>query len=258
MSTLDNNWVIFPKQKRSAPLRLICFPNAGGGGSVYRMWAEEAHPDIEVGWVLWPGRESRIRETPFASIDELIPPLTAGLLDWLDGRVVFYGHSLGARVAFEVSRELRRRKQTAPHHLFVGACQAPQLPWPHTNLHQCEEEQFIEQVQIRYGGIPQQVLDEADLRALLIPGLRADVRLVETYRYRPEPPLSCPITAFGGASDPTVDRSMLEAWRCQTSARFEVQTVPGDHFFVRSERRRLLSAIAATLTLNPTDAESLR
>lgn len=246
-----DRWVICPKRRASAVVSLLCFPNAGGGGSVYRTWANEAPPDLEVSWVLWPGRESRIREAPYASIDELVPALCEGIIRWLDREFVFYGHSLGAKIAFEVSRELRRRGHVEPHHLFVGACQAPQLPWPHPLLHLLEEGQFIEQVQRSYGGIPNQILEDPELRTLLIPGLRADVRLVETYRYRPEPPLNCPITVFGGASDRTVDDWALEAWRHQTCGAFRVHMVPGDHFFVHSDRRQLLSTIAGGLRPNP-------
>jgi medium-chain acyl-[acyl-carrier-protein] hydrolase len=247
MSAVDNDWVIFPKHKKSTAVRLICFPNAGGGGGAYRMCADEVHPDVEVGWALWPGRESRIRERPCSSIEELVPALTSGLSKWLDGKFVFYGHSLGAKIAFEVSRELRRRQHVGPAHLFVGACQAPQVPWHQPVLHQLAEEQFIEQVQNRYGGIPRQVVSDPELRALLVPALRADVRLVETYKYTPEPPLSCPITAFGGAADGTVEPWTLDAWRQQTRNDFQIYTVPGDHFFVQSSRQRLLQAIATVL-----------
>jgi medium-chain acyl-[acyl-carrier-protein] hydrolase len=125
-------------------------------------------------------------------------------------------------------------------------------------MHQLAEEQFIEQVQERYGGIPRQVVDDPELRALLIPALRADVRLVETYKYTPEPPLSCPITAFGGAADATVEPWALDAWRRQTSNRFQIQTVPGGHFFVQSSRQRLLQAIATVLQPSSTSVGVLQ
>jgi medium-chain acyl-[acyl-carrier-protein] hydrolase len=218
------------------------------------MWAEEVHPDVEVGWALWPGRESRIREAPCSSIGELVSVLTTGLARWLDCSFMFYGHSLGAKIAFEVSRELRRRQQVGPVHLFVGACHAPQVPWHQPALHRLPEEQFIEQVQNRYGGMPRQVIDDLELRALLVPALRADMRLVETYRYTPEPPLGCPITAFGGAADRTVEPWALAAWRHQTCSNFQIHTVPGDHFFVHSSRQLLLQAIATILQPNSTSA----
>jgi medium-chain acyl-[acyl-carrier-protein] hydrolase len=105
-------------------------------------------------------------------------------------------------------------------------------------------------MQARYGGIPSQILEEPELRALLIPFLKADVRLVETYEYRPEPPLECPITAFGGDGDYTVPRSAIEAWLHQTRSTFRLHIVPGDHFFVQSGRDQLLATIAAELRLH--------
>jgi len=246
---ISSTWVICRK-RTAAPLRLFCFPHAGGGGSVYRDWTDEAAPNIEVCWVQWPGRENRIRERPFGFVDELVPPLVNGLSQWLDRPFAFYGHSLGAKIAFETIRGLRRSGVAQPCHLFVGACQAPQLPWPYPHMHELAEPEFISEIQQRYGGVPRHIVQDADLRALLIPTLRADIKLMETYRYTPEPPLDCAITVFGGAADHTIDRFALEAWRRQTSKAFRLLTIPGNHFFLQSARKQLLSAIGSALELN--------
>jgi medium-chain acyl-[acyl-carrier-protein] hydrolase len=245
--TLPNNWVICQQRRNSAALRLFCFPYAGGGASAYRTWNKELTSDIEVCWIQWPGRENRIRERPFETIDELVPALVNGLSEWLVPPFAFYGHSLGAKIAFETTRHLRRTGKVQPSHLFVGASQAPQLPWPHPPLHVLREDEFIKEVQKRYGGVPREVLQDAELRALLIPTLRADVRLIETYRYDPEPPLNCAITVFGGSDDNTVDRIGLDAWRHQTSQAFRLLMVAGDHFFLHSARQQLLNAIGGSL-----------
>lgn len=242
-----NNWVICQQRKNSASFRLFCFPYAGGGASVYRTWNKESTSDVEICWIQWPGRENRIREQPFETIDELVPALVDGLAEWLVPPFAFYGHSLGAKIAFETSRQLRRIGGAQPCHLFVGASQAPQLSWPHQTLHVLREDDFIQEIQKRYGGVPREILQDPELRALLIPTLRADVRMMETYRYDPEPPLNCDITVFGGSNDPTVDRSALDAWRHQTCQAFQLLMVPGDHFFLHSARQQLLGAIGRSL-----------
>lgn len=229
-------------------MRLFCFPYAGGGASIYRNWTEELHSEFEVWWVQWPGRENRIRERPLTSVQELVSALVDGIAPWLDRPYAFYGHSVGAKVAFETIRALRRNRQSEPCHLFVGASRAPQLPWPYAPLHLLEEQEFIRQIQKRYGGVPREILEDAELRALLIPTLRADVQLMETYRYTQEAPLDCAITAFGGSTDYTIEPSALEAWGEQTSGSFRLHTLPGDHFFLHSARRQVLSAIVNDLT----------
>src|SRR5580704_10264764 len=247
----SNPWLTGQTTGSPARLNLFCFSYAGGGGSAFRNWAEELGPDIAVLRIQLPGRENRIREVPFASIESLVPVLTDGLLQGLlqagDQPFAFYGHSLGAKIAFEVARELRRRGGSQPCHFFAGACQAPHLPWTQSQMHGLEEPQFIEQIQERYGGVPRQVLEDSELRALLIPTLRADIKLMETYAYRPQPRLECGITAFGGVSDRTVSPSALEAWQNQTSGQFRLHMVAGDHFFLNTARPLLLKAISAEL-----------
>jgi len=242
-----NPWLTGQTTGSPARLNLFCFSYAGGGGSVFRNWAEELGPDIAVLRVQLPGRENRIREAPFPSIETLIPVLTDGLLAAVDRPFAFYGHSLGAKIGFEVARELRRRGAAQPCHFFVGACQAPHLAWTQSQMHGLEEPQFIEQIQQRYGGVPRQILEDSELRALLIPTLRADIKLMETYAYRPEPRLDCGLTAFGGVSDRTVSPSMLEAWKDQTGGGFRLQMVAGDHFFLNTARPALLKAISEEL-----------
>jgi surfactin synthase thioesterase subunit len=243
-----NDWVICPRKGSATAARLFCFPYAGGGASCYRSWVEEVGPELELCFIQWPGRENRIRERPSTRIEELAPAIADGILDRLDRPFAFYGHSLGAKVAFETARELRRRGFAQPVCLFVGACQAPQLRFPHPPLGHLGETEFIEGIQSRYGGVPRQILDDSELRALLIPTLRADVGLLENYVYIPERALGCAITVFGGSTDQTVDYSSLQAWEEQTTREFNLQILPGSHFFLQSARQQLLSAIHAQLS----------
>jgi medium-chain acyl-[acyl-carrier-protein] hydrolase len=251
-------WLVCPKPRLSATRRLVCFPFAGGGGSAFRNWIDSFNSDIEVHWIQLPGRENRLRDVPFTSMEELVPALTKAVFGTVADRAVdppfaFYGHSLGARVAFEVARSLRRQGLPQPCHLFVGASQAPHLAWPHPHLHDLKESDFIEEIQKRYGGVPRQILEDPELRALLIPVLRADIRIMEKYQYRAEPPLDCAITAFGGAADRTVSRSALEAWEGQTQAGFRLHMVEGSHFFLQTARQ-VPQTIGAELSPSPSAA----
>jgi medium-chain acyl-[acyl-carrier-protein] hydrolase len=180
-------------------------------------------------------------------MDDLAPALAKGILPCIRTPFAFYGHSLGAKVAFETTRVLRRIGSEQPCHLFVGASDAPQLGWPHPLIHALPDNDFIHEIQQRYDAVPPEVLEDAELMSLLIPTLRADITLVEKYRYIPESPLDCPITAFGGKEDRNVERSALDSWRHQTSARFRLYEIDGSHFFLHSAQKTLLGLIAAEL-----------
>ena len=132
---LTDPCVISQEGHRDAALTLFCFPYAGGGASAFRRWKEDIPNEIEVAWIQLPGRENRIREQPFVTMHELAPALADGILRSADRPFAFYGHSLGARIAFETARALRRRGAAQPRHLFVGASDAPQFPWPYPPLH---------------------------------------------------------------------------------------------------------------------------
>jgi medium-chain acyl-[acyl-carrier-protein] hydrolase len=242
-----STWIVCPKVRPAARQRLFCFPYAGGGIAVFRDWSEDLGPDVEVCCIQLPGRGQRLRERPFDSMREFIPLLVEALRPWLDRPYAFYGHSLGARIAFEVARALRRSGWSQPAHLFAAASPAPQAPWPHPPMHGMQEDQFLDEIQKRYGGVPKQVVEDPEMRALLIPMLRADVTIMETYTYQAEVPLGCAITAIGGAADHTVRPAVLDRWRDQTSGNYALHVLEGDHFFLHTKRQRLLALISAEL-----------
>ena len=180
-------------------------------------------------------------------MDRLVPVLSDRVRPLLDRPYAFYGHSLGGKLAFETARNLRRSGGQPPVHLFVAACPAPQIPWLHPLMHILQEREFLEEVSRRYGGVPQQVVEDPELRALFLPQLRADVTLLETYRYLAEEPLDCGITAFGGVDDRLATHSQLDPWRLQTRRSFRKQMLQAGHFFTPAAQTEVIRAISAEL-----------
>jgi medium-chain acyl-[acyl-carrier-protein] hydrolase len=164
----------------------------------------------------------------------------------LDRPFAFFGHSLGALVAFELSREIRRQHDLLPVHLFVSGCGAPQSLYPHPPIGMLPDTAFLEELR-QLNGTPAEVLEHEELMQLLLPTLRADFTARETYAYADEPPLDCPISAFGGMQDGRVERDRLEAWRDQTSGPFSLHTFPGGHFFLHSSQSLLLQTLSHAL-----------
>jgi medium-chain acyl-[acyl-carrier-protein] hydrolase len=241
-----NAWVLGGRPLRRAR-RLFCIPYAGGAASAYRGWAEGLPDDVDVCAVQLPGRGARFREAPFRNMADLVPALAEGLLPLLDLPFALFGHSMGAVVAFELARELRRRGGRPPALLALSGHQAPPRPDPKPPISHLPDEEFLAEVQTRYDGIPPEVLAEEELLQLLLPVLRADVQLLESYTYVQEAPLDCPISCFGGEDDPHVSLADLEAWGDETRGPLRVRTFPGGHFFVESARDEVLRALRRDL-----------
>jgi surfactin synthase thioesterase subunit len=247
---LSSLWIARPRRRPEARFRLFCFPRAGGGVASFRNWADTCHSEIEAVLIQPPGRENRLREQPLFSMESLVSAVADSIIELLDKPYVVYGHSLGAKIALETVRELRRRGSPEPVHFFAGASAGPSVPWPHPPLHHLSDRRLLEEVQQRYGGVPQEVFANPDLWPLLVPALRADLTVLETYRYKEDAPLSCPITCFCGTEDGmTLESDALE-WCRQTSGLFQMQGIAGDHFFQLSARPQVLSRIAADLELS--------
>lgn len=245
MRTTQNlhSWVVCPKPNPQANLRLFCFPYAGGGAASFRRWSDDLPTSIEVCPVELPGRGSGMRLTPFTRLLPLVQAIAQALLPYLDKPFAFFGHSMGALVSFELTRLLRREYGLLPLHLFVSGRRAPQIPILEPPIHTLPEPAFLEELR-RLNGTPQAVLENEELMQMLIPILKADFAVNETYVYTSEPAIECPITAFGGLQDVEVSYDHLEAWANQTSAFFSLQLLPGNHFFLHLAQPLLLQSLA--------------
>jgi medium-chain acyl-[acyl-carrier-protein] hydrolase len=223
-------------------MRLVCFPYAGGGPAAFRPWARALPADVELCIVHLPGREGRWREPALSHADAVIGSIAEALLPLVTTPYAFYGHSLGTLLAFEVARYLHRNHGTVPLRLVGGAHRAPHLPNPHPEIRQLGDDQFVAEINRRYGGIPQLVLDNRELLELMLPALRADFSVYETYQYQEAPPLRCPIAVFGGSADRFVSAAEVGEWRRHTAADFQHTMLPGDHFFIQQHRAAVLGA----------------
>jgi medium-chain acyl-[acyl-carrier-protein] hydrolase len=231
---------------RQASLRLFCFPYAGGGANIFRTWQDNLPPTVEVCPVQLPGREKRLLEPPFTNLRLLVEAARRALLPYLDRPFAFFGHSMGATISFELARSLYQEQNLNPVHLFVSGRRAPQLPETHALTYDLPQKEFLEELR-RLKGTPAEILEHPELMELMLPLLRADFELVQTYHYLAGPPQRCPITAFGGLHDEEVSRADLEAWREQTTTAFSLHMLPGDHFFLHTAQPPLLKTLALEL-----------
>ena len=231
----------FPNAGASQAPRLFCFPHAGGGAM---------QPPTPSGWaavpVRLPGREARLAEAPFERMGSLVAALADQMDGYLDHRFAFFGHSMGAVVAFELARELRRRSRPLPAVLISSGARAPQFRRNHVPPPAPSREAFLEELR-RLEGIPAEALGDPALLRAILPALEADAALYRHYVYAEAPPLPIPLRAYGGADDRNVRREHLDGWAEQTTASFAVRVFPGGHFYLTTAREAFLDALESDL-----------
>lgn len=242
-----SSWLIRPSAGANPQARLFCFSYAGGGASAFRQWPAELPTGLELCAVQLPGRENRLRETPLRCVPSVVEAVLEALTSLLDIPFALLGHSMGSIIAAEVARELATRGGPIPGHLFVSARRPAHMPAAETPLHGLPDDEFIAEVNRRYGGIPRALLAERELLDLFLPTLRADLTALETFSPRQRSPLAVPITAFGGSDDDMTPRAHLEAWSSETTAAFRVRVFSGGHFYLEPRRAEVVADVATTL-----------
>jgi len=251
MQRFANGWLSQRDLRAGAPARaqprLFCLPHAGSGAAAFYRWKRELAA-VDVCPVLLPGREMRLAERSMDDAVALVDALTVATAPYLDVPYAIFGHSMGALLAYAWALRIQERQLRAPVCLFVSGRNAAHLPFGHRDLHRLDDAAFVAELRRRYGGMPVDFMAEADLRALFLPILRADLRLVETYRHGAEALLNCPVMAFAGEDDPSVSDAGLVGWGELTRGEFAVLRFDGDHFYhVGAGQSALLTAIAARI-----------
>lgn len=248
LTSMAENWME-SEPRLAARVRLFCLPYAGGGVSAYRAWRAQLPAEIDLCPIQLPGRERRFRERPCTSLASLVSTLAGALRPHLDRPYAIFGHSLGALLAFELARALRRAGAPAPLRLFVSALKAPHdLSARARDRHRLDDDQLLTDIR-RFGGTPAPLLDDPEVMKLVLPIVRADFTMLETHRHYDEAPLEIAMAAFAGTHDPEASPAAMEAWRAHTAGPFRLSVLPGDHFFLhaRDARQTLVDALSRDL-----------
>lgn len=243
---LDRRWLKrFDRRLSSPKVRLLCFHHAGGSATIFRSWPARMAPDVEPIAVQLPGRAERYGEAPFEHMAPLVDNFVDVITPLLDRPFAFYGVSMGARVAWNVARALRERRNPMPITLFLACARAPMhddgtFSW---DGHPDGLEGYLRDMR----GTPPEVLADPEFLRVLLPTLRADLTLLTTATGPAAAPLNIPIRCFAGADDLTAPMHTMSGWAAETTARFELDVVPGRHFFGSEGERRVIEAIGDDL-----------
>lgn len=243
---MTDAWVAYTHPAPEAALRLICLPCAGGSATGYRAFVDALHPVADVYPIELPGHGLRMREPAFSKIDPLVEALFSNVIAPMEPPYAFFGHSMGALVAFELARKTQREGVPPPEYLFVSAHRAPQLPNPDPTKHLLPDAALVAHLR-DLEGTPPEVLAHPDLLAMVLPTLRADLTLLNTYDYVAGPRLTTPILALGGIADAMIGRSQLTAWGELTEGPFSVRQFPGGHFYLDKGHPMLMQVLQRAL-----------
>lgn len=234
----------------SPQVRLICFPHAGGAATFYRSWTSHLPPEVDLLAVQYPGRQDRISEPCVEEMQPLVDHLASELITTLDRPTALFGHSMGAAIAYEVARRIEEVRDVPLRLLFVSGRPAPQYSRP-GSIHRGTDTDLLADIR-RLGATPNQVLDHPDLRNLLLPSLRGDYRLIETYQPQSIARLQTPIVAFIGESDPDVGVDDAQAWSETTQSNFDLHVFRGTHFYFLANPNPLIECVLAHLGVTVT------
>lgn len=231
---MPSPWILEGPTQKPGRCRLLCFPYAGGGASLFTGW-NSLSPSAQVVAVQLPGRENRLRESPATKLEDIIPSLLEAIGPQLFGPWAVFGHSFGGLVAYETARAAIRDGYQQPEGVFVSACRPPDVASRFPKLlHTLSDDDLIAALE-DLGASPSPVLSDPEMRRLVLPAVRADIELCETYEFVPDDVLEAPITAFSGADDHHADAAEMKRWHEFTHGPFTQRILPGGHFFLKSD-----------------------
>ena len=233
--------IYFPKIKPNASLRLFCFPYAGGSSATYMPWSNLLPPDVELAVIQMPGRGARLAETPYQTMNELVQDLLAAFEGVRHKPFIFYGHSMGARVAYELMLKLYRFHYHLPVHFIASGSVAPFVPREEQTYH-LPDDQFIEKL-ATLNGTPKEVLANPELMQLMLPALRADFKIIDTYCNKNKLVTPTRLTVLAGDQDNEVEQEELEGWFQLFESNTGINWISGDHFFVDKNRDDTLNVV---------------
>lgn len=243
---MSTRWFLVPERLADPALRLVCLPYAGGSAAVYRSWASALVPDLEVLSAQLPGRGWRLREPPLRDLPVLAEQLAEAIAEVADRPIAIFGHSMGSWIGLEVVRRLELMGRP-PVRFFASGRQAPALGCTQPRMAQLSDEDFIADMQARYGGIPPEILAERELLELLLPSVRADIELLERYEHEPGRPISTPVHAIVGDRDAVVSVDEMQPWADETAGGFRMTVLAGGHFYFQPDPSALLSIVRQDL-----------
>ncbi len=226
--------------------RVFCFPYSGATAQVFRPLTQLLPEGVSVYSYELPGRGRRFNEEIPGTLAEIIEEAFLSINRIIDRPYIFWGHSLGGIIGYEMARHIRTNNHPLPKHLFVTGIRAPQVPKREKDVYDLPRDEFIEKIK-EMGGTPEEIFNHEEMLDIMIPILKKDFKIYEMYRFTPDMPMPFPITAIGGLDDKFVSKEDLEQWSVHTSSLFDMHMLAGDHFFIFDNMNNIAQSIARAI-----------
>ncbi|KWV31390.1 thioesterase II family protein [Micromonospora rifamycinica] len=245
MTEEESRWIRRFHQSPDAEIRLFCLPHAGGSASYFFPMSRSLTPAVEVLPVQYPGRQDRRFEACVDDLHELADRVFAAVRGLADRPVAFFGHSMGAALAFEVALRMEATLGVSPRHLIVSGRRAPSTSRVE-QVHLRDDDGIVAELRT-LSGTADDMLGDHDILRMILPAIRADYRAIETYRGRSDGTVRAPITVLTGDADPRVSLGEAHRWRSHTTGAAEVLVFPGGHFYLNDCRNDVNGVVARIL-----------
>jgi surfactin synthase thioesterase subunit len=246
---MATNWLVRLKESDNPRIRLICFPFGGAGAGVYWDWRSELADDVELFAIRLPGRESRVSEAFVTDAHIVVASIIREASELHRLSTVFYGHSMGAGLAYQTAMTLRDLERPPPTHLIVSGRMPPHRPYPGGWAHRSETELVAHLSKL--GGLPDTILENRTLLSFYLRRIRADFLLNDDLFYGRAPKFDFPITVINGVDDPLVDDAGIAEWREHTTAQYRSFKVTGGHFFHQTNLAELIPIVLRAVECPP-------
>ncbi|MET8093898.1 thioesterase domain-containing protein [Micromonospora sp. NPDC005220] len=241
-----NGWLRRYRATTGVRRRLLVLPHAGGSAGFFHTWGAAFDSSTEVLVARYPGRHDRLADPCITTMSELADRVTEAILPFHDVPLSVFGHSMGASLAYELALRLGRRHGSRPAALHVSSRKPPHRLTPRA-LQEQGDEALIEEMR-RLGGTDESVLGDPELREIVLPAIRADFTIVGTYGPRAAEPVGCPVYAYIGDDDGGISVADMAAWSDVAVGGFELDVLPGGHFYLVEQQEPMVRLIAARLS----------
>ncbi|MFC4535657.1 thioesterase II family protein [Sphaerisporangium dianthi] len=238
-------WIHRYHPSPAASRRLVCFPHVGGSASAYFWLSKSLAPAYEVLAIQYPGRQERRREPVALSLHALVDQVFEALRGQVAPPFAFFGHSMGALVAFEVARRSAAAGEPGPSLLVVSGRRAPSTG-PEKRFDVDDENMLVAELR-RMGGTAEQFIRDEEVRAMILPVARADYRALHAYVPQPDSVVDTPILALVGDNDPVTTLEEAKAWSAHSTSTCELRVFPGGHFYLESAKADVSDTLRTAL-----------
>lgn len=246
----DPGWIRPGNSVEKPAARVVCLPHSGGSAASYHAWVPSMPADMELLAVQYPGRGDRLSDRLVGSVPEMSAAVAAELRQLEPVDYVLFGHSLGGLVAYETALAMAD-SGFPPRYLYVSCCAAPGDE-TRGSTHLAGDEELWSTV-CELGGVDPAIAENDELRQLILPTLRSDIRAMETYRPSPHArPLPCPVRCYHSPQDPLTEGVDMTAWAATTTREFSVRERSGGHFHLWLDTDELVGDIVTTLSRHET------